>query len=63
MSNDRFSTVWEVISSTLAYWFAVLLVLSPIYLMISGVRLYRAVKTKDQEQIERFSPLFEGKRT
>ena len=48
MNNERFSTVWEAMSSTLAYWFAVLLVVSPIYLIISGVRLYHAVKKKDQ---------------
>ena len=55
--------MWEALSSTLAYWFAVLLVASPIYMVISGVRLYRAEKAKDEEQIARFLPLFEGKRT
>lgn len=48
MNDERFSTVWEALSSTLSYWFAVLLVASPIYIIISGVRLYRAEKARDE---------------
>ena len=41
-------------SSTLCYWFAVMLWVAPIYLIISGVRLYRAVRDKDEEMVQRF---------
>ena len=62
MSNDRFSTVWEAMSSMLVYIFAMALVSVPIYLTISGIRFNRAVKAKDEENIARYESLFVGKR-
>lgn len=46
MSNEGFSSVWETMSSVLAYWFAMALVVAPIYLLISGKRLHKAVQQK-----------------
>ena len=51
MSDERFSTIWEAMSSVLAYWFAVALVVAPIYLVISGLRLYKAFKAKDEQVV------------
>ena len=62
MSDERLSTVWEASSAFLAYVFAVALVCLPIYMIISGVRIYRAVKTKNEEQKARYEELFEGLR-
>ena len=62
MNEERFSTVWEAISSALAYFFAVLLIVSPIYIITSGMYLFRAVKRNDEMEIQRHLPLFKGKR-
>mmetsp|Transcript_6155 Transcript_6155/g.8254 ORF Transcript_6155/g.8254 Transcript_6155/m.8254 type:complete len:146 (-) Transcript_6155:1314-1751(-) len=62
MSNERFANPSEFLSSTLAYWFAFALVIAPIYLIISGYRLHKAIEQKDEEQIERYQGLFAGKR-
>mmetsp|Transcript_28858 Transcript_28858/g.38478 ORF Transcript_28858/g.38478 Transcript_28858/m.38478 type:complete len:166 (-) Transcript_28858:1268-1765(-) len=62
MNEDRFSTAMEVVSTTLAYFFAVMLVVSPIYLIISGCRLYYAKKRHDKEEVALYAPLFEEKR-
>ena len=52
MNNDRFSSVWETMSSSLAYLFAVALVVAPIYLIIAGKRLHKAVQQNDPELIK-----------
>mmetsp|Transcript_18451 Transcript_18451/g.24776 ORF Transcript_18451/g.24776 Transcript_18451/m.24776 type:complete len:266 (+) Transcript_18451:577-1374(+) len=62
MSNERFSTAAETMSSVLAYWFAFALLVAPSYLIITGCRLYGAVLDEDKAGIARYSELFENKR-
>jgi len=50
MSDEKLATVWEAMSAFLAYAFAVALVVAPVYMITAGVRLYRAVQAKDEEQ-------------
>mmetsp|Transcript_33742 Transcript_33742/g.44510 ORF Transcript_33742/g.44510 Transcript_33742/m.44510 type:complete len:230 (+) Transcript_33742:313-1002(+) len=54
MDDERFSTAAEAMSSTLAYWFAVALVVAPIYLIISGCRLHKAHLAKNSTEVERY---------
>ena len=62
LNSDRFSNGSEILSSLLAFFFMVMLVLAPIYSMVAGIRLYRAKKRGDEETVEKYEAIFEGKR-
>ena len=62
MDEDRWSTEYEIASSILVFFFVVCLIITPLYLLIIGILLHKAVKRKDEAAIEKYQEIFEGKR-
>ena len=62
MEKDRLTAGSEAFSFSLMVYISLCLVVLPIYLFIVGRKLHKAFKEKDEEMLERYSPIFEGKR-
>ena len=61
INGDRVSSFWEVFSTCLAFFFAGALVIAPLHVLISGIRVNRAYNEGDDEAVEENGHLFEGK--
>ena len=61
MNADRVSSGWEVFSTCLAFLFAGALVIAPLHILITGVRVYQAYKYGDDDFIEKNKDLFADK--
>jgi len=63
METERFSSVSEVLSSSLVFFFGICLIFVPIYQFVVGILFYKAIKNNNEARIKKFEELFEGKRT
>ena len=62
LNADRFSTFAEILSTGLTFFFTLVLAIIPIWTLIVGFKFHRAQKQKDEKTVEKYLPLFEGKR-
>ena len=62
MNGDRVSSFWEILSTSLAFFFAGALVIAPLHILITGIKVRNAVKEGDKEFVEHNQQLFEDKR-
>ena len=62
LSGESFSSFAETLSTSLAFFFALVLAVTPLWSFVVGCLFHRAQKRKDMKVVEKYLPLFEGKR-
>ena len=62
MRRERWIGGSEAFSSSLMTFTGMCLIIAPIYLFIIGRKLHKAFKEGDTETVEKYSPIFDGKR-
>ena len=60
MREERVSTAAEVFSTILTILILVALAITPIYLFVGGIRLYKARLRHDRATVKKLKPIFEG---
>ena len=62
LTEENFSSFAEVLSTCLSLFFTLVLAVTPIWSFVVGCLFHRAQKRKDMKTVEKYLPMFEGKK-